>query len=152
MHPSPATDSETSHHLKGIVVPARFEVVIELGNASWTCACVGIAEDGFVVEGGQPLPTNHVVRCRLVAPDGELELFGFAAAAARGDHQEIKSMGLKGPVAERWQSLRRTFDVGDSLGVRARGTRPTGPIRSGVYVTLPHSKQSWVRRLFGIKR
>ena len=137
-------------HLKGTLVPAGFDVIIDLGSATRTCRCLGLAADGFVIQTDKPLPANQVLRCRLRLPDGDLELFAFATAGGRR-RQEIKPMGLKGDVAEKWELLRSSLDDGDSLGhkLRARGTRPTGPIRSGVYVSLPEARTGWVRRLLG---
>jgi hypothetical protein len=109
-------------HLKGTLVPARFDVIIDLGSATRTCRCLGLAADGFVIQTDKPLPANQVLRCRLRLPDGDLELFAFATAGGRR-RQEIKPMGLKGDVAEKWESLRTSLDDGDSLAAPGRPGR-----------------------------
>ncbi len=130
--------------LRGLVVPAHASAHIELGSGAETWPCVGLAEDGFVVESERALPLNRVLRCRLVVPHAdELDLFVFAAAEPVDDRQEVKPMGMSGEMADRWLALRQ------SLGgvTRARGTGPTRPLKSGVYVSIPRSRGDWFWRL-----
>jgi hypothetical protein len=126
------------------VVPTAASVSVDLGSGAETYRCVGLAEDGFVVESERALPLNRVLRCRLMVPDaGELELFAFAAAERVGDRQEMKPMGMSGEMAERWLALRQS--VGGVT--RARGTGPTRPLKSGVYTSIPRSRSDWFWRI-----
>jgi hypothetical protein len=130
--------------LRGALVPATAEVRIEIGGAARTCRCVGLADDGFVVESDHPLPLRQLLRCTLRVPDaGELDLFAFAACAPVGARHEMKPMGMSGEVAERWYAMR------EKLGgaVRARGTGPTRPLKAGVYVSVARSRAGWFGRL-----
>ena len=144
---TPETGSQASWSpavLKGRVVPTVASVHIEIGGTAETWRCVGLAEDGFVVEGERALPLRQLLRCRLIVPDaGEMDLFAFAAAQPAGDRQELKPMGMSGEMAERWFALRQT--VGGTT--RARGTGPTRPVKNGVYVSIPRSRGDWFWRL-----
>ena len=151
----PATPDSTSSNwcpavLKGNLVPTATDVRIEIGNYVKTFRCVGLAEDGFVVESEQLLPLRQVLRCRLVMPEGDdFELFAFAATGAEtAGHQELKPIGMSREMTDRWQSLRQTNDV----SARARGTGPTRPVKAGVYVSLPRTRGDWLRRLVGLGR
>ena len=130
--------------LRGPVVPAAVEVRIEIAGRVDTVVCVGLAEDGFVVESERALPLRELLRCSLRLPDGDsLDLFAFAAAAAVDERQEVKPMGMSGAVAERWQALRH--QIGGT--VRARGTGPTRPLKTGVYLSVPRGRGDWFWRL-----
>lgn len=129
--------------LKGLLVPTSAEVRVEIGGATETLLCIGLAEDGFVVEGERALPLQQLLRCTLRVPDvGDLDLFAFAAADAIDCRQEIKPMGMNGRLAERWAALHQ------KLGgtVRARGTGANRPFKTGVYVSMPRARGLW--RLF----
>ena len=126
--------------LKGLLVPTAAEVRIEIGGHVETLLCVGLAEDGFVIESERQLPLRQLLRCTLRLPDGgDLDLFAFAAAASVESRQEIKPMGMIGAMAERWNALRNTIDG----TVRAHGTGPTRTPKTGVYVTMPRNRGLW---------
>lgn len=132
--------------LKGQLVATSAEVRIELRGSIETIRCIGLAEDGFVIESERPLPLHQLLRCTLRLPDTlDLDLFAFAVADSGETRQEIKPMGMTGEMADRWHALRQ------SLGgtVRARGTGPTRPLKSGVYVSMPPARGEWFWRLFG---
>ena len=130
--------------LRGRVVPTAASLSVELGGGPETWQCVGLAEDGFVVQSERALPINRVLRCRLVVPDvAEMDLFAFAAAEPVGDRQEVKPMGMSGEMADRWFAIRQA--VGGITG--ARGTGPTRPLKTGVYVSIPRSRTDWFWRL-----
>jgi hypothetical protein len=132
--------------LKGVVVPMSAEVRVEIGGSVETCRCVGLAEDGFVIESERALPLNQLLRCTLRLPDfDELQLLAFAAADGIETRQEIKPMGMSREMADRWCELRQKL----SGTIRARGTGPTRPFKSGVYVSIPRSRGDWFWRLFG---
>lgn len=135
--------------LKGLLVPTSAQVRIEIGGSIETVACIGLAEDGFVIESERPLPLRQLLRCTLRLPDGDdLDLFAFAVAGAVESWQEIKPMGMNGRMAERWQALRHD----GSATPLARGTGPTRPPRGGVYVSMPRQRGQWFRRLLGRTR
>jgi hypothetical protein len=130
--------------LRGRVVSTAASLSVDLGTGPETWRCVGLAEDGFVVESERALPLNRVLRCRLVVPDvAEMDLFAFAASEPVGDRQEVKPMGMSGEMAERWFAIRQA--VGGTT--RARGTGPTRPLKTGVYVSIPRSRTDWFWRL-----
>ena len=135
--------------LKGLVVPTSAEVRVEIGGIVETCRCVGLAEDGFVIESDHALPLNQLLRCTLRLPEADdLELLAFAAADPVEAMQEIKPMGMRGAEAERWSALRQKLGGGP----RSRGTGPTRPVKTGVYVSFPPSRGDWFWRLFGRPR
>ncbi|HEU5055763.1 MAG TPA: hypothetical protein VFU21_04535 [Kofleriaceae bacterium] len=130
--------------LKGMLVPTSAEVRVVIGGATETLLCVGLAEDGFVVEGGRALPLRQLLRCTLRVPDADdLDLFAFAVAGAVERRQEIKPMAMSGAVAERWDALRNQV----AGTVRARGTGPTRPLRAGVYMSVSRQRSDWFWRL-----
>lgn len=132
--------------LKGQVVATSAEVRIELGGGVETHHCVGLAEDGFVIECERRLPLHQLLRCTLCLPDtGDLELVAFAVADCGETRQEIKPMGMTGEVADRWYALRQQLGG----AVRARGTGPTRPLKAGVYVSMPPARSEWFWRLLG---
>ena len=148
-HPSIKERTWSPAILKGLVVPTSAEVCIEIGGSVERLLCIGLAEDGFVVESQRALPLRQLLRCTLRLPESdELELFAFAAADSVEARQEIKPMGMNGAMAARWQQLR------DKLGgaVLARGTGPTRPLKSGVYLTMPRQRGDWFWRLLGRAR
>ncbi|HKE15148.1 MAG TPA: HDOD domain-containing protein [Kofleriaceae bacterium] len=108
--------------LRGQVVPASIPVTVERKGGDEQIVCVGLAADGFVAHGTQPLPLNQVVKCRMLGVEEDLELVAFVAGVARnGDEYrfEMKPMGLVGGHASRWQKLRtesaREFSVNEVL-------------------------------------
>lgn len=131
--------------LRGALVPAgAAEVRIEMGGAARNCRCVGLADDGFVIECEEGLPLRQVLRCTLEVPDaGALELFAFAATDPVEARQEVKPMAMSGELAERWYALRARLGG----AVRARGTGPTRPLRPGVYLAVPRARGDWFWRL-----
>lgn len=132
--------------LKGQLVATSAEVRIELGGSVETRRCIGLAEDGFVIECERPLPLHQLLRCTLRLPDTlDLDLLAFAVADSGETRQEIKPMGLTGEMADRWHALRQRFGG----TVRARGTGPTRPLKSGVYVSMLPARGDWFWRLLG---
>ncbi len=95
--------------LRGEVVPASIPVTVERKGGDHQIVCVGLAADGFVAHGTQPLPVNQVVKCVVLGVDEDLELVAFVASVLRKDSEytfEMKPMGLVGGHATRWQKLR----------------------------------------------
>ena len=95
--------------LRGEVVPASIPVTVERKGSDQQIVCVGLAADGFVAHGTQPLPLNQVVKCVVLGVEDDLELVAFVAGVARKDNEyrfEMKPMGLVGGHATRWQKLR----------------------------------------------
>jgi HD-like signal output (HDOD) protein len=95
--------------LRGEVVPASIPVTVERKGGDQQIVCVGLAADGFVAHGTQPLPLNQVVKCVLLGVEEDLELVAFVAGVSKKDAEfrfEMKPMGLFGGHATRWQKLR----------------------------------------------
>lgn len=136
--------------LKGQLVPTAAHVRIEIGSSSHTCQCIGLAEDGFVVQSERRLPARVLLRCWLTLPGGdEMELCAFAATDGELARQEIKPIGMSREMANRWKALRRETGGRPEPEPRARGTGPRPSQRTGVYVTLPQPRGAWLRRLVG---
>jgi HD-like signal output (HDOD) protein len=131
--------------LKGQVVTTSIPIAIERKSGDQQLVCVGLATDGFVASGSHSLPLNQVVKCKLLAADGNLELVAFVAAVVKEDDYrfEMKPMGLSGPTAKRWQQLRATAAeaTGAPASAEPEPTRMTGAIRTAG-LTSPPSGQS----------
>jgi HD-like signal output (HDOD) protein len=119
--------------LKGQVVTTSIPVAIERKSGDQQLVCVGLAVDGFVARGSHALPPNQVVKCKLLAADGNLELVAFVAAVVKEDDYrfEMKPMGLSGATAKRWQELRASSAEAAGAPVSAEPNLPrmTGSIR-----------------------
>jgi HD-like signal output (HDOD) protein len=117
--------------LRGEVVPASIPISVERKSGDEQLVCVGLAADGFVAHGVQPLPLNQVVKCRMLGVDEDLELVAFVAGVARNDSEyrfEMKPMGLVAGHAARWQRLRlesaKQFSMDDVLEQEAAAAPP----------------------------
>ena len=138
--------------LKGEIVTVNIPVTVERKGGDHQLVCVGLAADGFVATGTQPLPHNQVVKCRLLGLEEDLELVAFVAAVSKDDQYrfEMKPMGLTGAVAREWQKLRdgpggppvpRVVESGP-IAVADRSEQ-----RSAGYVSMHSERGSPFRRL-----
>jgi HD-like signal output (HDOD) protein len=127
----PVVDAPPST-LRGELVPASIPVTVERKGGDQQLVCVGLAADGFVAHGTQPLPLNQVVKCRLLGIDEDLELVAFVAAVLKeNDYRfEMKPMGLVGGHARSWQKLRcasgKEFSASEGLDLAAPRKEPPG--------------------------
>lgn len=132
--------------LRGQVVPASIPVTVERKGGDEQIVCVGLAADGFVAHGTQPLPLNQVVKCRMLGVEEDLELVAFVAGVARKDDEyrfEMKPMGLVGGHATRWQKLRtesaREFSINEVLDQPAASVQIEDPDQSAAPQESPES-------------
>ncbi len=126
----PILVEEPPTSLRGEIVPASIPVTVERKGGDHQIVCVGLAADGFVAHGTQPLPLNQVVKCVVLGVDEDLELVAFVAGVFRKDSEyrfEMKPMGLVGGHATRWQKLRlesaKQFSVNEALDADAMAER-----------------------------
>jgi hypothetical protein len=114
--------------LKGLLVSTSIPCTVERKGGDHQLMCTGIANDGFVAQGTQPLPMNQVVKCKLLGVEEDLELVACVTSVTLdGEYRfELKPMGLVGVHLRRWQKMR-----GDVAPVTSQ-TIDVQPARPGV--------------------
>lgn len=103
--------------LRGNLVPTSFPVIVDRGGSNQTLVCTGLAVDGLLARGDLAIPINQTVKCRLIGPGDELDLFAVVASKVRdgsGFLFELKPIGLTSMHAHRWQELRTRAASGDA--------------------------------------
>lgn len=112
--------------LKGQLIPTSIPCTVERKGGDHQLMCTGMASDGFVAQGTQPLPMNQVVKCKLLGVEEDLELVACVTAVTlEGEYRfELKPMGLVGAHLRRWQKMRGEPDAVTSQTIEVQPARP----------------------------
>lgn len=113
--------------LKGQLVSTGIPCTVERRGGDHQLMCTGIANDGFVAQGTQPLPMNQVVKCKLLGVEEDLELVACVTAVTLdGEYRfELKPMGLAGAHLRKWQKMRG--DTGPAVTSEKIEVQPARP-------------------------